>query len=115
MHDITKLFKALSEEVRLRILGLLIHGELCVCYLMAALNLPQSTVSRHLTYLVNAGWLEGERRGVWMYYRFSGKSDNLRRDLLAVLTTRLMEIPEVTRDHERLKEYLRTKPTSACG
>ena len=46
-----KLFKALSDETRLRIFALLNHGELCVCDLMEALQLPQSTVSRHLVLL----------------------------------------------------------------
>jgi ArsR family transcriptional regulator len=45
------MFKALSDETCLLILCLLLEGELCVCDLMAALQLPRSTVSRHLAYL----------------------------------------------------------------
>nr|HXK57067.1 metalloregulator ArsR/SmtB family transcription factor [Gammaproteobacteria bacterium] len=56
MKVIARLFKALSDETRLRILCLLLEGELCVCDIMAVLQLPQSTVSRHLAYLKNAGW-----------------------------------------------------------
>ena len=115
MHHTIKLFKALSEEVRLRILGLLMHGELCVCDLMALLELPQSTISRHLSYLANAGWLVGERRGVWMYYRFIEHGGPLRQDLLAVLGKHLTEIAEVAQDRRRLEQYLRTKKEAACG
>lgn len=115
MNHTIKLFKALSEEVRLRILGLLMHGELCVCDLMALLELPQSTISRHLSYLANAGWLTGERRGVWMYYRFIEHGGALRQDLLAVLGKHLPEIAEVAQDRQRLEQYLRTKKEAACG
>jgi ArsR family transcriptional regulator len=115
MKETVKLFKALSEEVRLRILGLLMHGELCVCDLMAVLDLPQSTISRHLSYLTNTGWLAGERRGVWMYYRLRDHDDDLQQDLLAVLNKHLRELSAVTRDHERLTQYLKIKSTSACG
>ncbi|MBU4034431.1 MAG: metalloregulator ArsR/SmtB family transcription factor, partial [Proteobacteria bacterium] len=51
MQTTAQFFKALSEEPRLRILALLLSGELCVCDLMAVLQLPQSTISRHLAYL----------------------------------------------------------------
>ena len=76
MKNTVKIFKSLSDETRLRILLLLFgHEELCICDLMAALDLPQSTVSRHVAYLKNAGWLNDRRGGVWMYY-------SLRKDLL---------------------------------
>lgn len=76
MKNTVKIFKSLSDETRLRILLLLIgNEELCICDLMSALDLPQSTVSRHVAYLKNAGWLKDRRGGVWMYY-------SLRKDLL---------------------------------
>ena len=63
------LFKALGDELRLAA-TLLIHrqGELCVCELMAAFEAPQPKVSRHLASLREAGLLETERRGQWVYY-----------------------------------------------
>ena len=115
MKETAKLFKALSEEVRLRIIGLLLHGELCVCDLMAVLDLPQSTISRHLSYLTNTGWLAGERRGVWMYYRLRDHGGDLQQELMAVLSRHLMELPAVARDQARLTHYLQTKNPSACG
>ena len=60
MNALSLLFKSLSEEIRLRVIALLSGGELCVCDLMAVLDLPQSTISRHLSYLKNAGWVEAE-------------------------------------------------------
>ncbi|MDX8387703.1 MAG: metalloregulator ArsR/SmtB family transcription factor [Ghiorsea sp.] len=64
------LFKGLSDPIRLRIFHLLSQkNELCVCHLTDALNLPQSTVSRHLNTLKHSNLVESERRGKWVYYR----------------------------------------------
>ncbi|MFZ5773897.1 MAG: ArsR/SmtB family transcription factor [Thermodesulfobacteriota bacterium] len=114
MKATAHIFKALSEPVRLRILALLIGGERCVCDLMEVLDLPQSTVSRHLATLRNAGWVEGERKGQWMYYRLAGNGCGLLQDLLPVLERQLKKLPEMTHDQDRLREYLSTKKSSAC-
>ena len=114
MNDLVATLKALGEEPRLRILALLAHGELCVCDLMAVLNLPQSTVSRHLAYLKKTGWLAGERRGAWMYYRFAGRTDTLHCDLRDLLLQRLAELPEIRRDQTKLKRHLADKAATAC-
>jgi ArsR family transcriptional regulator len=68
VEDITQIYKALSEEMRLRILMLLTQGELCVCDIMAVLDEPQSKVSRHLAYLKHSGLIQGKRVGTWMHY-----------------------------------------------
>jgi len=115
MSSLARMFKALSEEIRLRIISLLTGGELCVCDLMAVLDLPQSTISRHLAYLKNAGWVEGERRGVWMYYRLSKPEDALRADLIRSLTAILLEEPKVGENLQRLTAYLQTRKANACG
>jgi ArsR family transcriptional regulator len=63
-------FKALSEPSRLDILALLHHhGELCVCDVMATLQITQSRASRHLSVLAQAGFVEGRRAGMWVHYR----------------------------------------------
>jgi len=65
--------KALGDPVRLRLFSLLgKHGELCVCHLVDALKLPQSTVSRHLSVLRHAGLVQTRREGKWMYYAVCG-------------------------------------------
>ncbi len=69
--NLCHMFKGLSDPVRLRIAHLLVQrGELCVCHLTDVLQLPQSTVSRHLNILRNSGLVDSERRGKWVYYRF---------------------------------------------
>jgi ArsR family transcriptional regulator len=115
MKTAARLFKALADETRLRILALLSRGELCVCDLMAVLDLPQSTVSRHLAYLRNAGWVEDRRQGVWMYYRLALSDSPLQRELLPLLTARLAEVPEARKRLIALDEYLKDKTGSSCG
>ncbi|MDH4223684.1 MAG: metalloregulator ArsR/SmtB family transcription factor, partial [candidate division Zixibacteria bacterium] len=60
--------KALGDETRLRILKLLMNRELCVCELEAALNLPQSKISRHLMVLRSNGLVNDRRKGQWIFY-----------------------------------------------
>jgi len=115
MKKIAHLFKALSDETRLRILALLGEGELCVCDLMEILALPQSTVSRHLAYLRNADLVEDRRQGVWMYYRQAGGESPLHRDLLALLQVRLEDIPQTGADHAALRRHLAKKGGVSCG
>ncbi len=81
----SELFKAFAEPVRLRILTLLAGGEVCVCHLHEALELPQSTVSRHLAYLRKRGIVVGEKRGFWVHYRLAKAQDELHRKLLGCL------------------------------
>lgn len=68
VEDIAQIYKALSEPMRLRIMMLLVKGELCVCDLMEVLEEPQSKVSRHLAYLKHSGLIQGKRVGTWMHY-----------------------------------------------
>jgi ArsR family transcriptional regulator, arsenate/arsenite/antimonite-responsive transcriptional repressor len=68
-------FKALADPVRLRLFYLLSLGdELCVCHLIDVLHLPQSTVSRHLGVLRNAGLVQTRRDGKWVHYRVTGEA-----------------------------------------
>ena len=62
------IFKACSDETRLRILFLLSERELCVCELVAILDMPQGKISRHLATLKNASLVADRREGTWIYY-----------------------------------------------
>ena len=109
MQTTAQFLKALSEEPRLRILALLLGGELCVCDLMAVLQLPQSTISRHLAYLRHTGWVKGRRLGVWMYYRLAEMPTPLARELVELLGRRLTELPDTQQDYKTLEEFRLTK------
>ena len=69
VRSVSRLFKALGDETRLRIVALLSHGELCVCHIQDALELSQPNVSRQLSILRAAGLVEDRRDGSWVYYR----------------------------------------------
>lgn len=115
MKKIVQKFKALSDDTRLRILALLISGEMCVCDLMAILDLPQSTVSRHLAYLRNSGWVQDRRQGVWMYYRLTDDGDPFARDLRELLQRHLTDLSQAVRDREALAKFRVCKSSGNCG
>ena len=64
----SKVFKALADENRLRILGLLRAREMCVCEVMVALDLTQPTASHHLGILENVGLIKDRKEGKWVFY-----------------------------------------------
>ncbi len=66
-----RLYKALGDETRLRVVALLSHGELCVCHLHEALGVSQPFISRHLAILRSAGVVEDRRDRKWVYYRLA--------------------------------------------
>lgn len=71
-ETVAKVFKALGDPVRLRLLSLIASragGEVCVCDLTPAFDLSQPTISHHLKLLKQAGLIDSERRGTWVYYR----------------------------------------------
>jgi len=111
MQDILNIFKALSEETRLRVLKLLGHGELCVCDIVAALDMIQPKVSFHLAVLKEAGLIKDRKQGKWVHYRIDD-SDMLRRFLL-LSTLERIDAEAVKEDEERLKEFLRRKKEKA--
>jgi ArsR family transcriptional regulator len=69
LEDLLEIFKTLSDETRLRILKLLEHGELCVCDIVAALDLIQPKVSFHLGVMKEAKLIKDRRQGKWIHYR----------------------------------------------
>jgi ArsR family transcriptional regulator, arsenate/arsenite/antimonite-responsive transcriptional repressor len=86
MRTLASVFKALSDETRLGMLGLLLkEGELCVCDFVEVLGVTQSKASRHLRYLINAGLLQDRREAVWVHYRIAEKPGIMQAAVLAGL------------------------------
>ena len=88
VEPLSRLFRALGDDVRLRIVALLAHGELCVCHIEEALSLTQPNASRHLGILRAAGIVAHDRRDKWVYYRLAPQDDaDCRRHLKALVAS----------------------------
>lgn len=86
VRPLSRVFRALGDETRLRIVALLAHGELCVCHIEAALGLSQPNASRQLGVLRAAGIVESRREGTWVYYGLAAQEHGAVERVLAVLT-----------------------------
>lgn len=75
VERLEQVFRALGDDIRLQILALLAHGEVCVCDIHEALGIPQPTASRHLAYLRRNGLVVGRRDGLWIHYRLVTLAD----------------------------------------
>jgi len=73
--DLSRLFAALADRTRLRLLNLMNGREVCVCYFVEILKQSQPKISRHLAYLRNAGIVSARREGKWMHYSIERPSD----------------------------------------
>ena len=107
--DMENLFKALADVTRLRILGLLLTGEICVCDIHESLRIPQSKTSRHLAYLRRSGLVETRREGLWIHYRLGKLADPVLAAIVDAVRHALAHMDAVHRDAERLK-----KRTGCC-
>ena len=107
MKELVSIFKALSDETRLRIVKLLEHGELCVCDLVAACDMVQPKVSFHLRVLKAAGLVKDRKQGKWMHYRLDD-TDLFKRFLLLTARDRIAD-EDVRKDRLRLERFLKTK------
>ena len=104
------LFKALADRTRLRILGLLLGGEVCVCDLHESLKIPQPKASRHLAYLRRAGLVEARKKGLWVHYRLAPATDAVRGAVVDAVGHALGHVPAVAHDRQRLE-----KRTGCCA
>ncbi|HEX9916431.1 MAG TPA: metalloregulator ArsR/SmtB family transcription factor [candidate division Zixibacteria bacterium] len=106
MQQPAKVLKALGDETRLRILKLLLKGKFCVCELEAALDLPQSKVSRHLTVLRSVDLAEDSREGLWIFYSLFKPKNDFERAIFQVIENALSDNHLIKKDQERLRRKL---------
>jgi ArsR family transcriptional regulator, arsenate/arsenite/antimonite-responsive transcriptional repressor len=102
--SVDRMFRAFSDRTRLRILHLLLPGELCVCHIVDVLDLSQPKISRHLAYLRRTGLVLARKEGLWNYYRLAPAESAFHEKLLQCLGTCFREVPELTQDAQRLKK-----------
>lgn len=116
LKDFIKSSKAISDETRVRILKLLEKQELCVCQLMAILEIGQSTVSKHLGILKNAGLVEVRKEWTWSFYRLSKEGINTyNRNFLKLLSSVLNDDALVREDEARLREVVKKDIKVLCN
>lgn len=107
-------FKALSDSTRLRCLTLLSHeGELCVCELTHAIQMPQPKVSRHLALLRESGIVADRRRGQWIFYRINPNLPAWVHDILERAAREIAPTEPFIRDRERLANMV-GRPGATC-
>ena len=104
LTELETVFKALADATRLRILGLLLTGEVCVCHIHQSLKIPQSKASRHLAYLRRSGLVETRRDGLWIHYRLAASSDPVIAAIGEAARHALTHMDVVQRDAERLQK-----------
>jgi ArsR family transcriptional regulator, arsenate/arsenite/antimonite-responsive transcriptional repressor len=109
IQSFERLFQALGDGTRLRILGLLLTGEVCVCDIHDSLKISQPKASRHLAYLRRAGLVASRREGLWMHYRLAEPRDPLVDTIRQAVIHALAHIDSVRRDADRLQ-----KKTGCC-
>jgi ArsR family transcriptional regulator len=110
MRHLAHMFKALSDESRLRILTLLLQrGELCVCDIEAATEFTQTKTSRHLSYLRRVGLVKTRREGLWMHYSVLMPKQREARMLLNCISKILEHNGIIRRDLKREEKWLQEK------
>ncbi len=108
----TKIFKALSDEHRLRIVAALIGtDELCVCQINELFDLAGSTVSKHLSVLQNAGIISARKQGRWIYYRLA---DNLDNTIVGCLDKLIGSDKTVAADKKKLAKAIKLNRQALC-
>jgi ArsR family transcriptional regulator len=110
LQPVDRLFKALADPTRVRILGLLLAGEVCVCHIHETLGIPQSKASRHLAYLRRTGIVCAEKRGLWVYYRIASTEPGMVHVLMDAVRHCITHLPTVQKDGARL-----AKKTGCCA
>ena len=104
LDTLETLFKALADRTRLRILGLLLDGEVCVCHIHESLALPQPKTSRHLAYLRRAGLVEARKDGLWVHNRLARLDDPVLQALVDAVGHAIGHLSSGEKDRRRLAQ-----------
>jgi len=115
MKQALRVFSALSDENRVRMLYALRRGELCVCQLIDLMGLSPSTVSKHLSILRDAGLLDSRKKGRWVYYRLADQTIlPMIGKMASPLFQSLEKSPTVKADDKRLKKICGENMETLC-
>lgn len=114
LDQATLLTKALADETRLRILALLQNQELCACQIIELFDLANSTISKHLAILRQAGLIQARKQGRWIYFSRMDKPSKRIRASFDYIDTLLAQDASVEQDRTRIKRILQIDPIELC-
>ncbi|HEX9162600.1 MAG TPA: metalloregulator ArsR/SmtB family transcription factor [Thermoanaerobaculia bacterium] len=121
-ESLEKLFQALADRTRLRLLNLMSGGEICVCFFVEVLAEPQPKISRHLAYLRSAGLVSTSRNGKWVNYAIQPPDHPAARAVFDAVIAAMNDDRELQRDRvalaraccsPRMPDQLRRAPRPA--
>lgn len=113
--EIAKIFKALSDPNRLRILNILRQRKLCVCEITEILGLATSTVSKHLSILQNAGFIKREKDGKWVNYYINPRPLDRKTAAFISAMEFWIDNQQATNDSKKKQEQLIGKKFAPCN
>ena len=111
IHQLDVLFRAFADRNRLRILHILVDGELCVGDIVDILQVPQPRISRHLAHLRKAGLVAVRKDGLWSHYSLAPAVHPFHQSLLDCLGCCFTDVPELKHDAKRAG---RTRESGGC-
>ena len=113
MRDLVKVFRALSDPTRIRIIKLLEKRKMCVCELTKVLGASQPNVSHHLKILKDAGLVNDLKEGLWVNYELSADKYNRHAPgIMKYMAGCLNDYPEIT---ELIKKSKKANREEICG
>jgi len=112
--ELSVIFKTLGDDVRIRILGLLLKKELCVCDIESVLEISQANASRHLGKMRSAGILTSRKNAQWVYYAISKKFIELHPELIESFNTELKKISDHKNDLKSLSAIKKKSSGLKC-
>lgn len=116
MRDLIRVFRAVSDETRTRIMKVLLSKEsLCVCEIMQALDITQTRASKNLRILKDAGFVIDRREGLWVHYSIDQKNFNKYAQALSGLLKQWLNNDEVIlNDRKRLSRAVKLGKVPKC-
>jgi ArsR family transcriptional regulator len=114
MRDLTSLGQAIVDPTRVRIIAALRRGELCVCELVDALEISQSTLSGHLQVLRKTGLVITRKEGRWIYYSLTDQKSALIELIFSHLKLDADADPRLGRDSKRIERRMAIRENGRC-
>lgn len=116
LNEYEEVMKAASDPTRIRILKILESGEICVCQIIAVIQLSQPTISNHLSLLKSAGLIKDRKEKKWVLYSLDGKdADGYAGRVLRNLRGWLDDDPLIASDRERTVIARELGPVRICA